>query len=236
MSSDSFIEQMRRRLLMQKVVGREVWGEIKVGPEELRAHYRANKDQFLQPEKRHLREIIVLESSGQGEQELADLATSFRQQLADGTSLGELAAQHSESGLTTGVIDLGWLRESELEKTLAEAAWALEVGKFAQPVKARGGFHLLYLVEAEPESFTPFEEVEDQIRSRERSQRFNQELEVYMAKLEKGAFVREDLPLEAVGYRSSLDDYQEEQDFDFFSEPTLATDEKEAEQDSPEQN
>ncbi len=218
MNRDAFEEQMRRRLLMQKVVGREVWGEIKIGDEELRAYYRNNEDEFRQPEKRHLREVIVLESSGRSDEELQTLGRSLLSELQAGAELQALVSSRSEEGLTTGVIDLGWLRQGELEKTLADAAWSLEVGDYSQPVKARGGYHIVQLVEVEAATLTPFEEVENQIRARERGLRFNKELRSYMVELEKGAYVREDLPLEAVGYRSALDGFEEEQEFDFFAE------------------
>lgn len=219
-------EKTRRDMLMNQVIGREVSSEIDVGEEELRAIYRNNESDFTTPERRWLKEVIVLESSGQNEEELRRLADEVRDRLRAGGELEEIIAPYEEEGLTTGVIDLDWLTRDELESTLADVAFELEPGTFSEPVASRGGLHVLHLAGLEEAKVLPFDEVQSRILGRERSRRFNEELRDYLTELEATAYVFEDLPLEAVGYRSLVTDYSPEREIELIRNPELPPREK----------
>jgi peptidyl-prolyl cis-trans isomerase SurA len=218
---ESLREKMRREMTWSQVVSREVTSKIEVGEEELRAHYRTHKDDYSIPEKRWLKEVIVLESSGKSPDELQRLAAEIRNELAAGGEIEAVIEPYREAGLTTGVIDLDWLRRDELEATLAEAAFALEPGAFSEPVKSRGGLHVLHLAGLEEAKLRPFDEVQNEILGRERNRRFDRELRNYLAELERGAYVQEDLPPEAVGYRSLASDYSPEEEIELFRRQDL---------------
>lgn len=222
-------EKMRHEMTWSQVVGREVTAKIEVGEEELRAYYRNNKEEFQIPEKRWLKEVIVLESSGKSPEELRQLADEVRAKLQAGGELETVIEPYQSAGLTTGVIDLDWLRYDELDETLAEVAFELEPGAFSDPVDSRGGLHVIHLAGLEEAKLRPYEEVENEILNRERSRRFDQELRDYLAKLERTAYIREDLPPEAVGYRSLAADYVPEKEIELFRQPELPKAEEEPE-------
>lgn len=221
MTLDQLREKIRREMTWSQVVSREVTSKIEVGEEELRAHYRSHKDDYSIPEKRWLKEVIVLESSGKSPDELRQLAEQIRDELAAGGELETVIEPYRQSGLATGVIDLDWLRRDELEPTLAEVAFNLEPGAFSEPVKSRGGLHVLHLAGLEEAKLRPFEEVQAEILNRERSSRFDRELRNYLAGLERGAYIQEHLPPEAVGYRSLAADYSPEEEIELFRRPDL---------------
>jgi len=219
MTVEQLTQNVRRDLIWQQVIGREVNSKVEVGEEELRAYYRNNPEQFRIPERRKLREVIVLDSSGLGDAELRRLAGEIRGRLEGGAELESVAEEYSEQELTTGVIDLGWLRREELEESLAEAAWALEPGGYSPPVAARGGYHVVQLVELQEATVRDYTEVEAQIRQRLRSRRFSEELRAFIAELEESSYVQEDLPPEAVGYRTLADDYEPDDELELFRAP-----------------
>ncbi len=228
MTLEQLRDKMRRELLLNQVVSREVTSQIDVGEEELRAYYRNNKEQFTTPEKRWLKEVIVLESPERKDAELQQLAARIREELLAGDELESVIAPHEEAGETTGVIDLDWLERDELEPALAEIAFSLEPGAYSEPVESRGGLHILHLAGLEEPAVLPFEEVEGQILNRERSLRFNKALRDYLGRLEREAFIREDLPPDAVGYRSLAADFAaEEEEIQLFREEKLPVAEKE---------
>lgn len=222
MTLDQLREKMRREMTWSQVVGREVTSQIQVGEEELRAFYRNNKEEFQIPEKRWLKEVIVLESSGKSGEELAELAAEVRDKLAAGGELEAVIEPYQSAELTTGVIDLDWLTADELDDTLSEAAFQLEPGAFSEPIASRGGLHIIHLAGLEEAKVRPFEDVQDVILGRERSRRFDQELRNYLGKLERTAYIREDIPAEAVGYRSLAADYDvPEKEIQLFRERDL---------------
>lgn len=206
---DAWRESTRRELLWSQVVGREVNSKVDVGEEELRAYYRNNRSQFERPERRQIEEIIVLESSGLASGALEEKAAEIRGRLGAGVDLATVAEEGQAGELTTGVIDLGWIERGDLEPSLAEVAWKLGAGEISQPVEGRGGYHILHLVDVEEATLRPFEEVEEAILRRERARRFQKELKEFLDDLERKAYVVENLPPEAVGYRNLAEGFDE---------------------------
>lgn len=211
-------ENLRRELRMQQVMGREVQSKIEIGEEELRAIYRNQLDQFRVPEERQIKEAIVLEASGLDAGQRRQVAEEIRAQLDAGGDLEAVIEPYRARGETTGVIDLGWLTAKEVEPSLAQAAFRLEVGKYSEPIEARGGTHVIHVAGIKPEEMRPFSEVQAEIQARERGKRFRQELRHFLAELEKNAYVQENLPPEAVGYRN-LAAEPEPDELDFFHAP-----------------
>ena len=144
-----------------------------------------------------------------------------------GDDLATTLEPYQEQGLTTGLIDLGWLLSDELDDALSEAAWGLGAGQYSGPVASRGGLHVLYLSEIQEAQSQPFEEVQESIYRRERNRRFEKALREFIASLEEKSYIQEDLPPDAVGYRALGSAYQTEDELDIFHAPVLATDDGE---------
>ena len=221
MSYDDLWENTRRDLLWNQVVGREVNSRIQIGDEELRAYYRNNRQQFQLPERRQLQEILVLESSGLDEAMLQQKAEEVRARLVAGEDLATVAQEGKDAGFTSGVIDLDWLEKGELAEDLENAAWGLAEGEYSIPVKGLGGLHILHLVDLEESTVRPFKEVEELIMRRERSQRFAKELRTFIKEIEQKAYIVENLPPEAVGYRNLVEDFQGDDDLEIFRAPVI---------------
>jgi len=236
MTLDQLRDNMRREITFSQVVGREVTAKIAVAEEELRAYYRSNVEQFVVPEERWLKEVIVLEASGASPEELEETAQEIRGKLLEGGEFEEVIESYRAAELTTGVIDLDWLEENELDPDLAEVAWQLEPGAYSEPVLSRGGLHVLHLAGLREEEQKPFKDVQDQILGIERSRRFDKEMQTFLADLERNAYVKEDLPPEAVGYRTlaEADFGSDESPLDLFRAPTLPSPD-EQEEDSGEE-
>lgn len=218
------LEQLRANFRKEMVTGRlvqkEVTGKIDINEDEMRAYYRNHPDEFKRPEERKLREVIVLEASGLPEAELQKMAEKIQAELsAPGANAQEVVAGYQDQGYSSGLIDLGWLKKGDLEKSLSEAAWNLEPGRFSAPIKARGGYHLVLLEEKKGGDLLPYNEVEKQIQGRERQKRFGKEYRSYLAQLEKGSYIQENPPAEAVGYRSLLGAAGEEDELQVFRAP-----------------
>lgn len=228
MTIEDLRNNARRELLWQRVVGREVQPRVTIDDEELRAYYRNHQEEFRTPEQRWLKEVIVLESSGGDDAEQLAAAQEIRAALAAGGDLDEIVAPYEERQVSTGVIDLEWLRADELESSLSEAAWALSPGEFSQPVAARGGYHILHVAGLREATVKPLSEVEDLIRRREYNSRFSRELRVFLKELEDQSYVQEDLPAEAVGYRALASDLETEDELELFRAPVLEPPREEA--------
>lgn len=210
---------LRQELLLSTVVRREVTGKIEIGDDEQRAYYRSHPEEFEVEEERRLEEVIVLEDSGLPREELLATAQKILAELVAGAELEEVAARYQDQGVSTGVVDLGWVKREDLESNLADAAFAVPEGGYTEPVEARGGFHVVHAAEVKEGYVRPFEEVQDWIVARERQRRFGSELRRFMAEIEESSYIHEDLPQEAVGYRNLAEDYEPEDELREFRAP-----------------
>jgi parvulin-like peptidyl-prolyl isomerase len=196
--------QIRRNLVIQTLISREVQSKIEIDEEILRRWYRDHPDEFRVPVQLRLRELVVLEDSGLAPDERLRLAEKLRQEALAGRPLAELAEAHAAAGETSGVIDHGWVGPGDLAPDLERAAWGLAAGEVSEPVGARGGLHLIEVVERREGYVRPFVEVADAIRARERERRGAEKYQDYLAELEEQAFIVADPPAEAKEFRRAL--------------------------------
>jgi peptidyl-prolyl cis-trans isomerase SurA len=233
MSLAEFREQVRTQLRMRAVVSREVTAEIDLEEDDLRRVYRADEARFRLPERFRVRELIVLEDEERDPAEVRALADAIHRELEQGRPFEELASLHAESGDTSDLVDLGWIEKGELDAELEAAIASLGPGEYSQPVPARGGLHILEVLEHEPSRLQTFGEVADQIEKQERQRLYNEKIGTYMRKLEESAYVRAEPPPDATGFRTVAGSRVEEDPFSGF-EPVGGEPEVEPPTDRPE--
>jgi foldase protein PrsA len=196
--------QIKNNLRMQEVRGREVQSRVKVDEEDLRRYYRKNLEQFRQPEQVQLREVVVLEEGGAAADQRKTVAAEIRGKVQGGASLADAVADLAKKNTTSNVIELGWVSPGDLDKNLEGAVWKLPVGSLSEPVEARGGLHLVQVIDRRESRIPPFNEVSTVIQSREQERAFREEVAKYMAELEKNSLIVANPPQEAAGFRSRL--------------------------------
>jgi peptidyl-prolyl cis-trans isomerase SurA len=201
MTVEDFHTRVRETLMYQEVLDRDVMSQVKVSDDELQRYYREHPDEFKVGMQLHLREVVVLEQSGKSAEELEQVARALHAQLAAGKTLEDIAASGKDTGSTSAAIDLGWLEPKDIDPAITAAVEGLAHHEYTQPVKGRGGWHLVQLIERQDAHLRPFEEVRDALRNRERSQRYQDRLADYMTGLEEKAFISSNVPPEAQGFR-----------------------------------
>jgi parvulin-like peptidyl-prolyl isomerase len=196
--------QTRRNLRIREVMGKEVGSKIKVKEDDLRRYYRKNQDKFTVPEQVQLRELVVLEDSGLPEAERGRIAAEIRAAVASGKSLADAAAPYAAQKQTSNVVELGWVSPKDLDPKLEAAAWKLPKAGITEPVEARGGLHLLQLIDRQAVHLRPFSEVQAAIQQQEQERIYREESTKYMADLERRSLVVADPPQEAANFRRKL--------------------------------
>lgn len=202
MTEELLRSSMEKQIRLREVMNREVRTRVNLEEEDLRRYYRKNIEQFRQPEQVHLREVVVLEEGGlPTAAERARVAAEIRQAVAGGKPLADAIAEHQPKGVTSNVIDLGWVTTGDLDSGLETAAWKLAPGAISEPVAGRGGLHLLQMVERRESRLPPFSEVAQQIQDREQERAYSEEFGKYMAEIEKKSLIVAEPPQEAAGFR-----------------------------------
>lgn len=201
---EEFRQQWRSQLRMREVITREV--EMKIQEElqedDLRRYYRNNPEEFRTPERYELREVVVLEESSLSDAERDRLARAIAEELrAAGRSLDEVVPKHAEAGVTSNVIDLGWVQLSELSPELQAVVEGAEPGTVTEPFAARGGLHVVVVEDFEESRIQPFDQVSEQIRRLERRRLRDERVPAYMDDLEQLSYIRMDPPPDAQSFR-----------------------------------
>ena len=94
---------------------------------------------------------------------LDQTAEEIMRQLEEGIDFAELAKKHSQDSKREKGGDWGWVERKSLIPELADAAFALEAGEYAQPIKLKKKIFILYSEEHRPEGYVALEEVRDNI-------------------------------------------------------------------------
>ena len=197
MREEDYRERTRIELRANIVRGREVAPRIDLADEDLRRFYRDNEERFAIPERARFEEVVILEGVVPADR-MAPLASLARTRLTAGTEATEVVEGLGE-GATA--VDVGWVTPGDLAAELDAVAWDLQPGDVADAVAARGGLHVLKMLEREPASVQPFEDVREAIEREERGRLFDEEYLLYIEELADAAYIVERLPEEAVGYR-----------------------------------
>ncbi len=155
------LEDARKRILQSEYFKEEIKDRGGADLEEMKAYYEEHKQEYTRPARAKVAHIL-LESEDQARKVLGE--------LRGGADFAELAAKYSQDTTTkaTGG-ELGWITAGGFIRNLGKseefekAAFALKPGEVSEPVKTLKGWHLIKLLEFEPESVKPFEEVKAEI-------------------------------------------------------------------------
>ncbi len=193
--------QFEQQIRFQRVIGREVYSDVKLEEEDLRRYYKDHVEEFREPEQVKVREVVVLDDTGASPAAEAT-AEKLAQALRAGTPVEE-AITPLPAGSVSSVIELGWVEAGDLDSALQLAVWVLDPGDWSKPTRARGGVHIAQVIERRESTVPSFKEVEAEIRSREERAAVSERMKGYLAELEKKSYLYLDPPPQAAGFRGA---------------------------------
>ena len=137
--------------VLQNKLYKEVTDGVTVSDKEVTDYYKKNKEQYVQPESRDVRHILVKKKA---------LADNLYQQIKSGANFAALAKKYSQdpgSKASGGKLTISKGRQvPEFDK----AAFALAVHQLSQPVKTQYGWHIIEaLTPIKKSTTTPLSEV-----------------------------------------------------------------------------
>jgi parvulin-like peptidyl-prolyl isomerase len=160
-------EDVRASVVQNKLYN-EVTDGVEVTDEEIDEYYKKNKQQYVQPESRDVRHILVKKKA---------LADQLYGQVSGGGDFAALAKKHSEdpgSKDSGGKLTISKGRQvPEFDKT----AFALSTREISQPVKTDYGWHIIQaLTPIKKATKTPLSEVRAAIRQQLLQQKKQEEM------------------------------------------------------------
>ncbi len=181
-------DQMKRTLIVQRVVGREVNSKVDLSDDALRLVYEREKETWRIPERAHIAEILIgRETDAKGSERKANEAS---QKLKGGAKWEDVVKEFSEgSGRDKGG-DLGVVSKGELAPEIDKVVFSLPVAGVSEPVGTRRAWHIVKLLEKIPATYKPFSEMKADLLKREQETQFQKKLAEYLEKLKAEAVIR----------------------------------------------
>ena len=176
-SEPDAVGEVRRQLTRNRLFADVVRGIPPVTDADVHAAYVARRP--VTPERRRLSNVVV-ETRERAEEVLA--------KAREGADLGALAVLYSRdetTGPTGG--DLGELDVSQLEPPYAAAAFAAGPGEYFGPVQTRNGWNVGQVVSVLSAVPLTFEQVDDDLRMRLRTERETAAWEALLTDLARSA-------------------------------------------------
>ncbi len=157
---------------------------------EMREHFDANRESYVQPERASAQHILIRPASEAD----ADRVTAesrlegIRDEIKAGSEFSGLAAVHSEcpSGKQNGG-SLGWFGRGMMVPEFDEVVFTMDVGELSDIVETQFGFHLIYKTGEDQGGEASFEESEKKIRDLMRHDRRGRCLAAYVDELRSKA-------------------------------------------------
>jgi peptidyl-prolyl cis-trans isomerase C/foldase protein PrsA len=140
-SMDTWKERVRRQLLVEKVVHKELSEGISVTPEEMRQYYDENRGEWSLGERVRVSQIL-LPSKEQAEQILA--------QIKKGEDFATLAIHNSEAPESEQGGDMGYVVRGHLPESLESPIFSLKKDEVSPVVKTPYGYHIFKVVDRKP--------------------------------------------------------------------------------------
>lgn len=160
--------------------------------EELKAHFEANKEQFVQPERASAQHILIKPASDSDEDRVAaeKKIDEIRTKLENNENFADLAKEHSAcpSGQQEGG-SLGWFGRGMMVPEFDEAVFSMEVGTLSDIIETQFGFHLIYKTGADEGGEASFPESESKIRDFLRHARRGELISKHVAELREKATI-----------------------------------------------
>jgi len=160
---------------------------------DMRAHFEANRESYVQPERASAQHILISPATGDD----ADRATaesrieSIRSEIEAGASFDDMAAAHSEcpSGKQNGG-SLGWFGRGMMVPEFDEAVFSMNVGELSDIIETQFGFHIIFKTGEDEGGEASFEESESKIRDLLRHDQRGRCISAHVAELREKADIQ----------------------------------------------
>jgi parvulin-like peptidyl-prolyl isomerase len=185
---DRLREQLKRTLVVQRVVGREVNSKVDLSDDALRLIYEREKETWKIAERAHIAEILIgrEDNPARAEKKASEAATL----LKSGTKWEQVVKEYSEGAGRDRGGDLGTVSKGELAPEIDKVVFSLPAGGVSDPVATKRAWHIVKLLEKFPVSYRPFNEVKAELLKREQETQFQKKLAEYLDKLKGEAVIR----------------------------------------------
>jgi foldase protein PrsA len=164
-------DDVRASVIQNKIYAKVTSG-VTVSDKEIADYYSKNKSQYVQPESRDVRHILVKKKA---------LADQIYQQLIHGANFAALAKKYSTDTSSKSSGGKMTISKGRQVPEFDKVAFKLKTHEIGKPVKTTYGWHVIQaLTPIKPKSVTKLSEVKTAIRQQLLGQKKQQEMQKWV--------------------------------------------------------
>lgn len=191
-SFEDFKANIRNNMITQQVVREEVGSRLQLSSSQEQAYYEAHKQEFAQPERVRLSEILIVTPENVTDAQVAQAkarADEVAAKIKAGDKFEDLAKQYSGDPTGSQGGDLGSYKRGALAKVLEDQTFDLPVGGVTTPIRTRQGFVILKVTDHQKAGIPTLKEIEPQIQEAMYMAQMQPALRAYLTKLREDAYI-----------------------------------------------
>ena len=164
-SIQRMLERAERGILAQALVRMNIDENVRISDVDVENHYRANSDLYVQPERARIQHILLSDERKAGEvharalsgESFADLAAAYSEDQTTSAKGGELEDWALKGNAIPGI---GFSIDA------ITTIFSTDAGQVCKElVSADNGYHIIRVIERQPERQKSFDEVRDEVRA-----------------------------------------------------------------------
>ncbi|HWQ07715.1 MAG TPA: peptidylprolyl isomerase, partial [Holophaga sp.] len=194
-SMEEYLKRTRQQVIQQELLRRQVYSQIAIEEQELKAYYEEHKDEYRLPSRFHIRELVLPKgATPEAQQATQAKLQEIQGALKAGKPFEEVAKAYSASPTRDMGGDLGWLNKGLLVPSVEEAALSLSEGQVSAPVETDKDVYLVQLLAVDEDVVRPFAEVKGKILEKLQEPKAQNAIERYLDELRMRANIRYMVP------------------------------------------
>lgn len=189
---EAYKHQVKMQILQNRILNREMASEGPPDEMALKSFYEDHKQEFVEPPKVQLRQIVLFTPKGLSQKELEKKATlilEIKKRVQQGEDFAELAKLYSEDPAAQKGGDIGAFGPGELMPELEREIQGKSEGELIGPFRSDLGFHLVKLEKRLPSQVLPFEEVKNEVKSRFLAENQQDRFENWLERAKKNTYI-----------------------------------------------
>jgi peptidyl-prolyl cis-trans isomerase SurA len=185
---EDFQQNIRRNLLMQRVIEREVGSRIIITDADARKYFKAHQKEFVSPGGVRLAEILVSTDKHPPAQ-AEKLANQALAAIKGGGKWEDIVKQYSDDPSAQQGGDVGFFKEGTLRPTIADAIKSVDVNNTSGVIHTKYGYMIVKVLERRSPGVPKFAEVRTDVENALYQSEMQPALRRYLYTLRKESYI-----------------------------------------------
>jgi parvulin-like peptidyl-prolyl isomerase len=151
---DQWKEELKKEMLLQKLVAVDVNGKINISDDEAEDYYNEHRNNYRLEARVHVQQIVLRDF---------DKAQEVLMRLKTGEDFAKLAAKFSIGPEARQGGDLGYITRDIMPEPLEEAIFKLPINKISPVIQSSYGFHIFKILDSQPAKIRNFSDVKAEV-------------------------------------------------------------------------